>query len=819
MELKEVLDEVIKSRKNNADSYAKKSNDLSSILQNVSEILSYKDDSLWTKIIEEKGLEASWKELLKKAQEYRRRIRGIGIGDGANDSGDFVVANNRASRPYINIGIVAAFRQGKSTMLRALLGYDDVSKVGYTEEDKKFLIPTASDATMPCTGTKIHYINDSYNDDQGERENIAIVNYYTTQEVLTSMIELFEKVKGNSFQITENEKQSIKTLQDKLRDTLYKDCTGDEIKDKKNGKMGQPGSPKEALWRYVFAPQDSFKNLGKIPQPIEISTDEGRKFFYKSVCFYEDPDTHTIDKRSYDVLCTKEANIYKRFTINGEDPGKIRFMDTPGVGEARTSVEQTLTIALRNEIDVAIAICKIDDVQIEYINQFNNYIKKDFNVVCEVEGKNYDIKDCLYYVLNVSDHSGPDKIYEHKESTIKQSLSAPLNEERKISGIEIQDSHIVAIDCKKDKKYVMTDTEGDIEGHKKPITKLVQPQEKGCCDFLKEVLWQLKDTIAQIDNYFNYKVIAECKSIINDYEKFKESASNFKLPPITFAEERINLLKRINENIIKNPTYSDISSDKLDEFIKKGKEGIVGDFLAQNTDANAQEVEIREERYADFRDLEDYVKIKEKFRDYFVKKLIECYDINSIQTSVQECTRSIADAMIKAGLGEAVVGSNKNIWFETFIEKYGNDYPILKELFKGIANIELAKNDIKSYVESDLNDCFHQEKSHNDKNTLLFSSIDDVKKLFKDWLEDIADSLISKTHIGTTGVPTFESVVNNTKQKYLNHYSNLRRGLSHGNEGYLQLASFVEANQMHIFKDTEKKNAVAKKWKDLVNRL
>jgi len=815
-ELKTVLNEVITSRENNAKNYyAPKEKELVQIKECCGKVLSFNDSDLWQKMIEESNLSDSWRDIVSKSESIDSCIASMGIGESSNINGSFFIAKNRSTRPYINIGIVAAFRQGKSTMLKALVGYDDNTNIGYTEEDKKYLIPTSRDVQKPCTGTKIHYINDNYNG----KENQAVIVFYTKEEVLKSMLDLAKKVSDKTvYEQVKNEK-TIEALQQKLKILLFSESIGKETIDRASGKLGQPGSPEETLWRYVHASKDTFSKLDEDPSPLDISSKEGKENFYRMVCFYKTPDKETDDNRTYEVLGVKEAVVYKRFTINGRDPGKIRFMDTPGIGEARTSVETSLSNALRNEIDVAIAICRIDDVQIEYIKQFNDFIKKDFNIVCVIDEKRYDIKDCFYYVLNVSENSDKDKIREHKDLSIKQSLVSPIKTEKEVvSGIKICDDHIIAIDCKQDIRYKMTDGQDTIEGKTKDVTTLSEGKANGCSSFLLEVLGSLKETIGIIDNYFNHKAIEEYNAVIKYFDSLKTNISDLKLPPFEYSRERIKTTNKIREGIEKDPQYSDTSDDKLNAFIKNGKENIVNEFLKTiYGDKTFEDVILSESDYTDFDELREYGKLKIKFRNYIVKKLIECYDIKSIETAVKECTKSIAQIMIDAGLGE-IVTNNANVWFEEFISKYGSNYPELKKLFGNIINVNLATSDIESYVRTDLNGCFHSEVSHNNEGVLLFSKVNETANLFIHWLQDIAQDLINKiTDNGTPGIPSFKTLVDKTKQKYRNYYSDLRIGLNNDwEEGYCQLVTFIDANKEHLFKETVRKQQKAEEWTDFV---
>lgn len=822
-ELKDVLNSVIDLRgKNAVDFYKPIEESLLKAIQCCHSIRDFEEKALWKKMMDETQLSEQWSSLQVTAEVLRKKISlfGIGYDYDVDISGDFRVAMKRAERPYINIGIVAAFRQGKSTMLRQLVGVDPNNGIGYTDEDKEYLIPTSSDETKPCTGTKIHYINDVV---EG-KDNQAVIVYYTKGEVLNSMLELLLKTDKVLYKRC-CDLGSIEKLRDSLRDSLYKDCTGKESQDLTSGRMGQTGSPKEALWRYVYAPESAFEKLGSEPEVLDISNLKNKQVFYKSVCFYRDPKHQTDDTRSYEVLSVKEASVYKRFTIQGKDPGKIRFMDTPGVGEARTSVEKTLTDALRNEIDVAIAICKIDNVQIEYINQFNDYIKRDFNIVCVIDEKQYDIKDCLYYVLNVSGNTQRDKIFEHKNASIRQSLAAPIKEGgHTIVGISIKDDHIVAIDCKKNVKYGMTDGEGVIEGHNKKVTNLTDDEENGCGLFLYNVLSNLKNTIGIIDNYFNHKAIQESGLLLTEYEKLKESISELGLPDFEYSQERINLKNKIKDSIKINPEYQDSSDDKLKEFNGKGKHTIVLEFLKSAypnvTNDTYVNVILSETDYKALLEMDVYWRLKKGFMEYYKGKLKECFDIGSIESSVKKCTKDIAQVLIDVGFGE-VVTNNADVWFDAFNNKYGKNYPELKRLFGEIINVNAATTKISDYVTTDLQECFHMELGHKGKDECLFKTKEDTAKMFMEWLEDIADSLIKITdQKSVPGIRSFKTVVDESKQSYLNHYTDLRWGLSNEKgKAYGEWEHFIDANAKTLFKDVVKKQELAKQWKDFVIAL
>jgi hypothetical protein len=802
-DVKQVLDQVVESRHQIIGDLEQTECKLQKLLDFCGYIQEMNNNATWKGIITDKGKDSDWDHIVSEALNTQKSINDFGVGDSenANKKGVFSMAKDRANRDYINIGIIAPFRQGKSTLLRNLLQFND--------NETKYLIPTSGDETRPCTGTRICYVNDYYKEGT---DGFAVIEFYNEKEIIASIKSLLNDNQNSKINESLNENPSSE--QNSIPLEKYMDLIRPLKEEKTN-----PGSKEETLNNYIEHYNDYKPYIGKGEDTFPLA--ENLNKFYKYVCFFNDPDKQGDDDRSYITYAVKKATVYKTFKINGKDPGKIQFLDTPGIGEARTTVETSLSETLRSDIDIAIALCKTPGIILDNINEFNEFIKTDFNRECVIDDVIYNIKDCLYYVFNVVEEGGEVKGQSLCEAitTAKRSLESTTQKSNPdIKGVKLDNSHIRIVNCsKKDtlyNKWELGKKENE-DGTTVDWCYVEDLQEHGCHNLLMGILDTLKNTISNIDTYFCANAKNEAKSLLNC--GIYDMASELQIEELGITSEIDNKRKLIHDALkAVDPVYQDTSEEEFRKFTESGPKNIVNTFFTDNKlDPNNL---LKESQYNDLTELQVYQDLKVEFKHFFINKLKGYFKVEIMKKDAEKAVCEVSNIMIRNGLSK-VVTNNKELWMDEFVKKFRGKYDLLCNLFEDISNISFASECIGNFISVDHKECFHAEKPHKGSGEALFEDVEQTNLIFKFWLEDIAKSLIEECGKGSIGKDSFKTLLDKAKEEYRQKFTALRESLSAGKDGYKELGNFMDMYQDIIFDDLVKKNSLIKEWQNKFNEI
>ncbi len=804
----EKINAIVTQRQGGAKLLNDNEKKLNKILGNCIDIIELDQNNLWKSILKDKKRDQEWNEIVTIALGFKDKILKLGLGDSPNPTGCFAMAKQRIKRGYINVGVVGPYRQGKSLVIRQMLKE-------IPDEDLKYLVPIDSSGVNPCTATAIDYINDRYEDkkDNTVYEKCAVLTFYNEQEIIDFILAIDGLDKEFENIINENKNAaSLKDLIDKLKSEW------EQYKNKRTTTYTR----QELLFdMYVNGYEEYKDSLGKEYEVLDFKDCDKLMQFYERVCFYKDPAARTNDNLSRLALATKRATVYYSFTLNEKDPGKICFLDTPGVGETRKSVGETLKRALRSDIDIAVALVKTDSLDRTNIETFNEYLKTDFNTECIIDNVTYSLKDALYYIWNIV-QKDDQPLTKLNLREAKDHCKSYLESSSTSKPIKLDDSHLVGIDCKRDIRYKsLKDKEELVEGSLKDVTDFTEPEENACRSLLLEILQSLERSINKIDMYFNQTAIKESTQLIEEFDHAKSKIRELNICKQSEVNEIGDIVVKISEALCKvTPKYDkDTTSDNFTKFISESNENIINNFLTEGQtkkdSISSDEYLLEESRYKI--KLEEFIVYQQHkccLREYFIKKLCDCYDTSSVENASEKAVEAIVSAFNKNGFDKLIKEEESNRWIAEFIRRYESKYSNISKRLKDIQKTDFAEERIRNYVKFELADCFHGEERFIAK----FDTVDNARSVFKKWLEDIVTGLQSKMKGNAKGDASFRNMIERSRNAYSDKFDELHKSARNRNEVYRELESIIEENKDVFLAQVKEKNEIIERWNNIYEK-
>ena len=784
MAIKETLKKVLKRRDKGLSHISNIEKELINEQAVCQNLLSFNSNPVLLEIIKEQRREQEWNEAVTAATKLSEKITEFCSSNTPNKKSNLSIAKDRTGRPYINVGIIAPFRNGKSTLLKNLFGW--------TDEDKDYIIPTDDSRSDACTATSISYVNELYNNEGIKCDNYAVVYYYSEEE----MVELI--------------KQECNVLGIELTEE-YNNLEGliNLVKEKTKNK--KYALQEQALMGYISG-YSEFANVidnNKSYDKFDLSKEEDKKRFYRSVCYWTEPDKKKR-KRSNFARISKCATVFKTLIIEGIDPGPIRFMDTPGLGEYRSNVGDNLAKTLRRDVDIAIALCKTSEFKVKDLEQFNQYIKKDFYITCNIDDQEFSTKECLYYVVNY-DTKSEQKDVDEVFSKIDESLTnSSIVDGKTINGVELLDDHIKMIDCENNRMYDYEKTKDGIRFDEEEFN------DNGIERFLRNTLEELCHTIDKIDEHFISESLSSYKSIREEYNKLINLVNHVGSLEIDLTAEKNRKIQSIQKGLCIHPTYKEeVSYTNFDEKILQiGPVGLVQEFLyGQGVE---KDLIVRENDYGALCEFQVYEKMKIKFRNFFIEKLKECFNTESMKQAAEETQREIGTLMINSGLAklsEDVICYRPEKWIEMFNDLHKDKFCNIARVLKEMTCVNQVDDVISNYVKIDMKACFHAEKSHSQESqSTMFEDLSGTNNTLYLWLVDIAESLIEHTENGKDGSQSFVHLIENAKSAYNESCNELYRSIQFGGDAYDDLERIIINFKDSVFDDLKDKVEASKEW-------
>lgn len=718
MSIREAINNAIVTRREFREQLVSYEKDLLSWSNYANCISEYIEDPCWARIINThscKNTVQQWEVLVKNTNELKEILNELGFAN--KKTGIFTKALTRAKRDYVNLGIVGTFRQGKSTLLSQLI------KIENPNSSILFPVNGGDDA---CTGAPVNYINHLYEISEDETKvqfPAAVIKYYTSGQMCDLINEYLVEC--------ELDRTIWGEIKNKTKEGLRAYCNAHKT-EALSIKNAQPNTLHKTLQSLIIngaipstSEQRSFIELLDCPDDlVPLNTENNIKKYIESISFY-DTLTGNLNDRKFLVYATREADVYIKFLLDGEDVGSIRFLDTPGTGEKRLGVNSGLAAKLQNDLDLIIAINKLEEAAQNdtTVNDFHNILKNKFDCECKVNGEDFKSSLFIYYMIN----------YALNDTTLAQNNQLLYSRYKRIftDGIEITPNsiylkrdHKIIINCKDNKYY-----DYDVNDNEQ-IINITLNNDKNCQTFLKDAIEHLSSIISSIDAYFAadaIKLYGDAKSKLEQIivqvnglvlpQLFEPSKKIGELLKEMYAElkghsARIDITKAIAENIASYAASDTIGCEVMklfnlptyseeDEEIKNRKAKIQDKYkdkeLHKTEIRNLLENEIRKDRLKN---------IKSKIQEDYNNKL-QIKDSKSDE-SKSELQDELLDSLSEE-ISEEIEASNSDFCnsFEAlhefgeysstkfkFYEQCGNDIKLLIDDSDAQKRIQQKKNDI-----------------------------------------------------------------------------------------------------------------------------
>ena len=307
---------------------------------------------VWLSMIEESSArQKAWNSLCEyiKKTDFFNKVRTL-FGSNANKyerGGALKDIWERISREYITISVMGPISAGKSQLLQLITGLGDN------------VIPVSADT---CTATCTTFINDP--------RKIASIEFLTEQEVKNTLVEHIELLNahlkntnqtGSLTGIITKETASNLSLSDLitkigslgyLTDRLYSDhaiAIGNE------STLGTSIGYYKTVRGYCENYAGGYSQYIAAPT-LEMTENTVLSGEMKKFVSYGSDGSSA-------AFAVRKVTLYWPLNLGNEDLGQVRLKDTMGVGESKIGVTKDLVNALRDESDIAIALCRVQKGQ------------------------------------------------------------------------------------------------------------------------------------------------------------------------------------------------------------------------------------------------------------------------------------------------------------------------------------------------------------------------------------------------------------------------------------------------------------------------
>lgn len=347
--IKQQIESILTNRRKYQGEFVRYFDEVSKMRDFVNGVNAFKTNAGWLAMVNSnEKLQKEWNSLVQEVEKLQSLLQTL--CDGEN--GSLVECLKRVKRDYLNIGCVGPWRQGKSTVISKLTNLSD------------YVIPRSKFLT--CTGTTINIFNGNqvvWKDGQYEERdgNKAVVYYHSFNSICKAINDYLAELKLGSMPYAST------------RDSFIQNCT--LCYQANAGKPGTDSKLKKMLDNYLLHAADYVDSLKPQDDMYEeitsLSSIESQKRLRPLVSYYEHTDDEYREMgiqtptQVFYVLAVKKVDVFTTFLVNGEngpeEVGKIQFVDTPGLGESKLEVADTLAKSLRSDLDIAICLRKVSN--------------------------------------------------------------------------------------------------------------------------------------------------------------------------------------------------------------------------------------------------------------------------------------------------------------------------------------------------------------------------------------------------------------------------------------------------------------------------
>ena len=786
----------------------------------------------WNLVIQDSNAEKEAKILETHLNEFKKHVdKLLGVTEDGNS---LKAALERACREYVNLGIIGPWRIGKSQIVQQLTGLDT------------WLIPT--DAADNCTACPIHVINGEY---KGE-ESVAVISVYSITEMCKNINEYIEHC-GMSGRIpmlyASTSSEFLSQCQE--RSLLLESITNpggavegffDKMKDyldnaqayykilSSNGEIDLRSIFDESILQYVKTEEGNIV-LTKINKQVI------KKVYRPFVSYFALPGA---SNHTFTCLASKSVTIYYNFRFLNEDIGKLRLMDTPGIGECKLNVSEGLSYALRYSLDIAVATASarpnINDLQ--QIRDFHDILKR------ETDGR--EPQNWLYYMFNVysTDKQMTSSILKNRHKFIKDDLKKNIEGGH---GIELTESHYADIDALINKGIDCPEDENI------PL-ETVRNETVNLSAFYDTILHEMVDSIENVDRVFYSKAKKQYDEVALEFDALLKEIQL--LPIISYDNQVIDFitgqmsklydaikhlhldLKLYDKDDITQQSTERTLSRKIKDYcspIDYGKEiakilKVEKPISTKDFDAFFECIKSRlsyyitEDNWNENQDFDQYIKIKRDLIKQIEINVLSQYDKAQAERNLECEKNKILEVYHTTGKIGDIVDCTSEAWCEKFIKLLEGDgqYSELLKVFKEFLEYKLK---IEEILQQNIK-TLRIKKQHRDQfiydddDMTPFDGYDKALKAFAYSLYNIEIAI--KKELAGTGENSYEAIIGNQEGDFKAAMSPIKTTpATAGHGGYstsgVQLMKFYMAHS-DVFKDDQAaaKNAVSIEWKNKI---
>lgn len=589
----------------------------------------------------------------------------------------------RINREYITISVMGPISAGKSLLLQLITGLGDN------------VIPVSANT---CTAACTTFINDPR-----KEATIEFLSEGEVKDILVEHIELLNAHLKNTNQtnsltgiITKDTASniSLSTLMSKvqsygyLSDNLYSEhaiAIGTE------STLGTSFGYYKTVKAYCDNYHSGYSQYIGRTQNMSLNENEILSGELKRYVSY-DANGSSV------AFAVRKVTIYWPLNLGEENLGQIRLKDTMGVGEAKIGVTKDLVKALRDESDIAVALCCVKELQtLDTDVNTRTFVQV---VKDSVEGRKPE--QWIYYLLNKYANASVEDVNRVKGQLIAALAKGNVH-------IDLPEKNFSAVE------FLLQNGENNYAGIANYFSSVILPN--------------IVQNISIIDNFFVAKAQETLSDVLAAFKVIAGMFASFPIPSCNIEHYIKDVLREVQNAYFK---LVDIRASYEDEIqaalISHLKDYPLGSFVAMSLGHN----EIRSQIVAEKKKLQPHelkekeVSIAEKF---VLSSLKEKYNDNHYRsgyafTYFTEVFRDLEDSMgddiegvigqtevvnkvadIKEKIGELFITKGKislnNVtakgWLKAFVnelKKNEGDYPHLISCLEAFIeeDIDLKKN-------------------------------------------------------------------------------------------------------------------------------
>lgn len=435
---------------------------------------------------ENQKMKSSWDsfERLLKETKFISRVNAIMTVHNHNyvESGALKSIKDRITREYVTISVMGPVSAGKSVFLQALTGLDNN------------VIPVSPGT---CTATRSFFRNSKTKSAKvffhGESDIIKIIMKHIT------LLNMHLKNNNNTSVTIINDSDVLgASLASVVNKILQSGYLNDTLYNANTIAINRETSDCTSI-DYYWTLKHYIDNYSVYSQyvahePILFEEGEIMQGNLKAFLAYDNKVTYANAVEHVEISWPLQA-------VDGESLGDIHLIDTMGIGEAKLGVSEYLTTTLRDETDIALALCAVKSaaslVQDPNTKMFQKTLK---NAIVGRKPEQW-----IYYLLN-----------KHTSAT-----EADVNKMKS----DLEDS----LTSGENKIYLNSDTWGTVEFLDSDNNL---NREAVLTYFTNTVLFNLTKSIDEIDEHFISTAKKEIDSLLDQYEKVKLALKNVKTPSL-----------------------------------------------------------------------------------------------------------------------------------------------------------------------------------------------------------------------------------------------------------------------------------------------